>query len=307
MASTPRPIDRFAILGTLALCACWGLNQVAGKVALPDIGPVTQATLRAAIGSIVLLMIVRAQRRDIFHADGTLIPGIVAGLLFAFEFIALFLALKATTASSAAVFFYTAPFFVAVGAAAFLPAERLEARQWVGLALAFLGVVAGLYRAAPGATLGGDLLALVGGGMWGATTVVVKATKLKIIDPVKALLYQTVASALVSGAWVYAAGEPLPTHLSALSIVSLVYQSVLVVGISYAFWFYLLQTYRAGELAAFTFVTPIVGVFSGAVLLGEPLTVNFLVALALVVAGLIVVSWPAEKVMFRFAARGVRQ
>ena len=306
MNSAPRPVDRLAILITLALCVCWGLNQVAGKVALVDIGPVTQATLRSGIGAIVLLIFVAMTRRPIFRPDGTLIAGMIAGALFALEFLALYLALKLTTASSAAVLLYTAPFFVALGAVAFLPSERLSARQWLGLGLAFLGVAIGLYRTTPGATLAGDLMALAAGALWGATTVVVKATRLKLIDPVKTLLYQTAAGALVSGACVFATGEPLPTHISGLSAISVAYQSILVVGISYPFWFWLLKTYRAGEVSAFTFVTPIFGVYAGFELLGEPLTANFVAALALVVAGLVIVNWPGEKVIFRVLARDGR-
>ena len=307
MNSAPRPVDRLAILITLALSACWGLNQVAGKVALVDIGPMTQATLRSGIGAIVLLVFAAIQRRPIFRADGTLIAGTIAGAGFALEFIALYFALELTTASSTVVLLYTAPFFVALGAVAFLPSERLRARQWLGLALAFFGVAIGLYRATPGATLAGDLIALTAGALWGATTVVVKATRLKLIDPVKTLLYQTVASALVSGACVFATGEPLPTHISRISAISVVYQSIIVVGISYPFWFWLLKTYRAGEVSAFTFVTPIFGVYAGYRLLGEPLTANFVAALALVVAGLVIVNWPGEKVIYRALARGGRQ
>ena len=68
----------------------------------------------------------------------------LAGLVFTAEFIALYDSLRWTTAARATVFIYSAPFFVALGAVLFLPNERLRPLQWLGLALAFLGVVVGL-------------------------------------------------------------------------------------------------------------------------------------------------------------------
>ena len=229
----------------------------------------------------------------------------IAGALFALEFLALYLALKLTTASSAAVLLYTAPFFVALGAVAFLPSERLSARQWLGLGLAFLGVAIGLYRTTPGATLAGDLMALAAGALWGATTVVVKATRLKLIDPVKTLLYQTVASALVSGACVLrwrAAAHPYFRAFGDLGRLPIDpgrrhQLSVLVLAIKNL-------SRRRGfgvHLRHANFWR-----LRGVRLLGEPLTANFVAALALVVAGLVIVNWPGEKVIFRVLARGGR-
>ena len=206
-------------------------------------------------------------------------------LLFAAEFIALFLSLKLTTASHAIVFVYTAPFFVGLGLVAF-PHERLRPVQWIGMALAFVGVAVGLLKTSPGVTLYGDALALLAGAFWGATTVVLKATKLRSIDATKILLYQTVVGAIFSAIYALAIGEPLPSHISALTALSLFYQSVYVVGFTYLIWFWLLTTYRAAELSAFTFTAPIIGVFAGWLILGDQLTLNFLVAVALVAAGI---------------------
>jgi drug/metabolite transporter (DMT)-like permease len=294
MNSAPRALDRFAFLMMALLCASWGLNQVAAKLAFVDIAPVTQAALRSGLGSIVLLIYAWRRRPQIFRADGTLAAGLVIGLLFAGEFIALFLSLRFTTASRAVVFLFTAPLFVGVGAFAFLPSERLRPLQWLGMGMAFLGVAVGFYRASPGATLQGDLLALLAGAFWGATTVVLKATKLSRSDPLVTLLYQTVIGAIASALYAFAIGEPFPTHLSAISALCLGYQSFYIVGFTYLVWFWLLKTYRAAELSAFTFTSPIVGVIAGWLILGDALTPSFLVAVAMVAAGILTINWPTR-------------
>ena len=65
-----------------------------------------------------------------------------------------------------------------------------------------------------------------------------------------------------------------------------------VVTITFAIWFVLIQRYSASRLSAFTFLTPLFGVASGHFVLGEPITATFGVAVALVLAGLVLVNRP---------------
>jgi drug/metabolite transporter (DMT)-like permease len=294
MTPPPRPLDRYAVMLMAMLCGSWGFNQVAAKLAFVDFGPITQAGLRSALGSVVVGAYAWRFRRQIWRRDGTFGAGLAVGLMFALEFVLLFVAVRLTTAASAVVFLYTAPFFVALGALVFLPQERLRSRQWLGMALAFSGVAAGLYRPADGSSLLGDLLAIASAAAWGATTILIKTTSLRSADPTKTLLYQIVISALICPLVAYAAGERWPAHVSLLAAASLAYQSIWVVGVTYLVWFWLLRVYRAAELSAFTFVTPVVGVLAGWLALGERVTLAFLAALALVAAGIVLVHWPAK-------------
>lgn len=296
MTPSPRPLDRYAVILMAILCGCWGFNQVAIKLAFADFGPITQCALRSAIGSLVVGAYAWRAKPEIWRSDGTWLAGLVVGLLFALEFVLVFVAVKLTTAASAVVFLFTAPFFVALGALLFLPNERLRPLQWLGMTLAFLGVAAGLFHPAQGSSLLGDLLALAAGAAWGATTIVIKATKLRSVDATKALLYQIVTTAVISPFIAYAAGEHWPDRISGISAASVAYQSIWVVGVTYLAWFWLLRVYRAAELSAFTFLSPVVGVLAGWLVLGERLTVGFVAALALVAGGIVLVNWPARAV-----------
>ena len=82
--------------------------------------------------------------------------------------------------------------------------------------------------------------------------------------------------------------------MSFLAAASLAYQSIWVVGVTYLVWFWLLRVYRAAELSAFTFVTPVLGVLAGWLVLGERVTLAFVAALALVATGIALVHWPAR-------------
>src|ERR1700735_5692314 len=131
-----RPLSPGAIALMLMLCVSWGFNQIAVKLALPDIPPMLQGMIRSAGALPVLLLIARSRGVKIFAADGTLGAGLFAGLLFGVEFALIFRGLALTPASRAVVFLYTAPFFVALGSYQFL-GERLAAAQWAWVGLGF--------------------------------------------------------------------------------------------------------------------------------------------------------------------------
>jgi drug/metabolite transporter (DMT)-like permease len=289
-----KPLDRFAIAVMCVLCVAWGGNQVAAKFALADFPPMTQCALRNGIGAVVVLAFALTMRRSALRRDGTAALGLAVGVLFTLEFVLLFFAVQLTTAASSIVFLFTAPFFVAIGAAAALPEERLAPRQWLGVVVAFLGVALGFYRPAAGSSVLGDALALGAGAAWGATTLLIKATRLKTIDPTRTLLYQVVTATILSAPLAFWLREPLPLHPSAPAVAGLLYQAVFVTGISYLVWFWILKRYRAPELSALTFVSPVVGVLEGWALLGEAPNASFLIALAGVATGIVLLSWPAR-------------
>lgn len=297
MIAEPRHLDRVAILIMIGLCLSWGFNQIAAKVALADIPPLTQAGLRSLGGSVVLGVFGFWREKDLLKADGTLAAGVFAGVLFAGEFVALYLGLQWTSASHAVLFLYSAPFFVALGLLILVPQERLNRIQWIGLTLAFAGVALalGVSGSASREVLIGDLLCLVGGALWAATTIAVKTTNLRYAPPVKTLLYQLAISTplLLAGAW--AMGERWPAAISTLSAWSMTYQTFWVVSVTFLLWFWMVRTYRAGELSAFTFLTPIFGVIAGWLLLGDKLSTGFITAVVCVAAGIAMVNWPTKK------------
>jgi drug/metabolite transporter (DMT)-like permease len=79
---------------------------------------------------------------------------------------------------------------------------------------------------------------------------------------------------------------------SALAIASFAYQALWVVSVSFVIWFALIIRYSANRLSAFTFLTPIFGVAAGHLVLNEPLTPAFALAVGLVAAGLVLVNRP---------------
>lgn len=291
--TTSRPLDAVAALIMLALTLSWGLNQVSVKLALPEIPPFIQATVRSVGAFAIIALWARWRGVSLTARDGTLAGGILAGVLFGVEFLLIFPALQFTAASRATLFIYTAPFFVALGSG-FLLGEKLRAVQWLGLLCSFAGLVVafGVPDASrDGKQLLGDIMMVGGGAAWGATTLVIKATRLRSAPAEKVLAYQLAVSIPMLAAGALLMGERMGMP-SAWSLGWLAYQTFWVVSLTYAVWFAMVQRYSASRLSAFTFLTPLFGVASGHFVLGEPISLSFGLAVALVVGGLVLVNRP---------------
>jgi drug/metabolite transporter (DMT)-like permease len=291
--STTRPLDALAAAIVVVLCLSWGFNQVATKLAIHDIPPLTQATVRSAVAALLIVGWCWLRGIALLKRDGTLWFGLVAGLLFAAEFILIYQGLVYTTATRAVLFIYLAPFFVVLGARIVLPADRFSAAQWLGLSLSFAGMLIAFGIPTPALDprqLIGDLMMVGAALFWAATTLIIKASPLTRASAEKVMLYQLVVSAPVMAAVALVIGERITHMPSALALGSLAYQTVWVVSVTFVVWFALVARFSASRLSAFTFLTPLFGVAAGHVVLGEPLTPAFAAAVALVAAGLILVN-----------------
>ncbi|WP_322998035.1 DMT family transporter [Castellaniella sp.] len=297
-----QPMDGRASGLMLLLCLIWAMQQIALKATTDDFSPVFQIGLRTALGGLLVALVMVGRRERIGTALSLWKPGLCAGALYALEFVLIGESLRFTTAGHVVVLLYTAPIFAAIGLHWKLAEERLAAVQWGGVILAFAGVgIAFLVRgdhvpAQAGAMLWGDLLALLGGAAWGATTVVVRVTPLASLPASQTLMYQLVGgSALLLLAAVLMGQTTF--HPSPLVWAGLAFQVVFVAFLSYLAWFWLLTKYLASRLGVFSFLTPLFGVILGAWLLDEPIGPGFLLGSLLVVVGVVLLSgygWYAQ-------------
>ncbi len=303
MSVARKPIDGFAAGTMLVLCAIWGAQQVAIKLAAPDVPPLVQVALRSGLSALLVAAFAawRGEPGELSLGGSTLRPGLAAGTLFAAEFLFIAEGLRRTSASHMAVFLYTSPVFTALGLHLLLPAERLSRRQWLGVAVAFAGIALAFMggSARGGMTVLGDLYGILAGASWAATTVVVRASALSEAPPSRTLLYQLAGGfVLLSVAAVGSgqAGRVSPTPIAGASVL---FQGVVVSFASYLTWFWLLRRYLATRLSVFSFLTPIFGVTAGVLVLRDPVTPSFGGGAALVLTGIALVSGAG---LFRRAA-----
>ncbi|MDI6764306.1 MAG: DMT family transporter [Thermodesulfobacteriota bacterium] len=287
-------LDLKAILAILILTLLWGFNYSAIKFSNEGISPVFASALRSLIASICGAIYCLRKGEKLFHTDIRLFHGIVVGLLFGLEFACIYFGMLYTDSARSVVFVYLSPFVVAVGAHFFLKGDRLTPLKTLGLMTAFVGILFVFYgkpKTAKPNMLIGDLLEITAGILWGATTLYIKRFMAGKVQPIHTFLYQLFfsipilfgVSLILEPNWIY--------RIDPLILTSIFYQSVIVAFISYFVWFKLIHQYSVSRLSAFTFFTPIFGVLSGILFLGEEFTFSLMVGLPMVSVGIFVVNW----------------
>ncbi len=281
-------IDARGFAAILMLTILWGLNYAAIKFTNAGLSPIFTTFLRSVIASACGIIYCLIIKQKLFHNSIILFHGVIIGLLFGVEFVCLYLGMLYTDAARSVIFVYLSPFVVAIGAHLFLK-EKLDLIKIIGLVLAFSGVYL-VFRGKPSAysrlMLLGDMLEIAAAVLWGATTLYIKKYLAQKVHPINTFLYQLVFSIPIIFLCAWFLEDQWVSSLSTPVVLSLIYQSVIVAFASYLVWFQLIHVYPVGKLSAFTFLTPVFGVFSGVFFLKEELTFGLISGLILVCGGI---------------------
>ena len=285
-------IDAFGAVVLITFSFLMGINQVMVKLVNAGFSPVFQAGLRSACALLPVVLYAVLTRKRLSVTDGSLVPGIVCGLLFSMEFLLLFTAFEYTAVSRASVLFYTMPVWVAVAAHFLFPGEQLTSRRALGLVLAVVGVAWALLDK-PGAAEGslkGDLMCIAGSLCWAGIALVARLTKFSRAEPEMQLSYQLAVSGPVLLLAAPLFGDVIrdvtPTIVGLFT-----FQVLAVVAFGMLTWFWVLRHYPASDMTAFSFLAPLFGVLGGWLILDEQITLSIVGALILVGAGIALISW----------------
>ncbi|MEZ5740263.1 MAG: DMT family transporter [Burkholderiaceae bacterium] len=285
-------IDTLGASVLLFNSALFGLNQVLIKLVNAGLQPVLQAGLRSLLGIVPLLVFVWLARRRLSISDGSLLPGLLCGLLFSAEFLFLFLALDHTSVARVSVIFYAMPVWLTVAAHFLVPGERLSLPRVIGLIVAVCGVALAMSVRddQAGATSWlGDLFCVLASICWAAIALSARLTGLSRASPEMQLLYQLGVSSLVLLPASLFFGDLVREMTPALAGI-LVFQAVVVVMMGFLLWFWVLSIYPASDMAVFGFLVPVFGVFFGWLVLDERITATVIGSLLLVSAGIVLIN-----------------
>ncbi len=289
-----RPLDVAAVLIMLGLCAVWGFQQVAMKAMAGSADPLMQVALRSTGAAILVWVYSRVLRGDRWVEGIACREGLAVGALFGIEYLFVGVGLRYTGSGLMSVLLYTAPVFAAVGLHLALPEERLTVPQWAGCLASFAGVaVIFLFPSNPISgpvsstelALFGAFCGLMAGLFWGLTTVTVRVSRLSNAPFSQALFYQLLGGGVV--AWpIVIFADYGHWETSGTLLMLTFYQTVIVCFASYLVWFWLLQRYLASRLGIISLLAPVLAVILGALMLGEEITVQFVLSAGLIVAGI---------------------
>jgi len=294
-------LDSRVVIIMIFVCAIWGLQQVALKMGAPYISPSLQLSIRSGLAALIIFALFN--RRDGIVSNlkrpGVAIAGLSVGLLFAMEFLLVACGIKKTTTGHITLFLYTAPLFTAVGLHFLLRDERMTGVQWLGIIVAFTGIAVAVRFTWPGeGVVTGDLYALAAGFCWGISSIIIRMSSLATLPPSCTLFYQLAATGIILGLSAFLTHD-VHFILNAVSVLSLVFQTIIVSVISYLLWFTLLRYYKVASLSTLILMTPVMGIAAGAVLLGETLQSSFITGSGLIITGLLLTRLGQNMTLFR--------
>ncbi len=278
----------------VCLTIVWGFNWPVMKIGVTDYPPMTFRMLSMWIGVPLLglgLLVLRIPMR---------IPRVYWRELFWLAFTNMFvwhalmvMAVKALSSGRAAILGYSMPIFAALFGALFF-GDRLLGRVWGGVAAAALGVVLLLWHEftnLSGRPLG-VAYALIGAATWAVGTQKMRRTTLPIPTPTL-VFWMTVMSTCVMTGLVLVFERADFKQPSPAIWGSILYNGILIFALAQAAWFYLARALPPVASSLSVMMIPILGVFSGAVWLGEALHWQDWAAMALMVVAIASVLWPA--------------
>jgi len=266
----------------------WGANTVVIKMGLEEAPPLRLACMRFVVGGAVICLWAWATGRfagfRIEPAEWR--PLALLGLLFSVQMAATNVGTWLTSAAHASVLINLYAVHTVVLAHFLIPGDRLTIRKLAGVLIAYSGIVLlGARQVAHGSpTLLGDVVVTVAGVLLAERTVYL-ARAVQRLDPVKLLLAQTIVGTALFVV-VSSLVEPAPTRWTLRLAGSIAYQGILISGFNFVVNLALLRRYRPSALSAFFLTQPIFGVIAAALVAGDPLTPDLLIACAAVAVGI---------------------
>jgi drug/metabolite transporter (DMT)-like permease len=294
--NSPLPTRTAAALFAIVVLT-WGTSWPVTKLIVQSIPPLWATAFRCMIAAAALLPLLWLQGKLIIPCRRDLPVVLSIALLHMVAFATLVAAgLRFVPAGKAIVLGYTTPLWVAIGASIFL-GERITKWRVIGIAagLAGLGVIFN-----PLSFDWGDRGAIIGCGLillaafcWAVNIVYVR-THRWIATPFQLLLWEVIiAGATLST--LAASLEGWPRITWDMRLLGLLLYSGLC-GTALAYWAMVLvnRSLPAMTTSLGVLATPIVGILSAAVVLGEPITASLLIAVGLVTGGIAIGTLQAK-------------
>ncbi len=280
------PIDA-ALLGMTLI---WGLNSVIIKATYAQIPPLAFMSLRFMVAGALLLVIAWGTERSLFvHRRHWLLMA-AAALASTGLYQPLYLnGLSLTTASNTALIIAASPAFVAL-LNRLLGRELISGRGWLGIGLAFAGIVL-IVEGEGGVQLGsqhllGDLMILGSTFLW-ACYAVVSAPLMRTYSPLRVTAVATALGALPLTLIGLPAVAALPfATVQWTGWAGLIYSAVFAIVVAYIIWNMGVQKIGGARTALYANLIPVIGVITAAVVLGEAITPLKVIGAAVILFGL---------------------
>lgn len=289
-------LTRLQLALLIPLTLVWGLNWPVMKLGIADYPPLTFRAISIWLGVPVLglALVMMKVPFKVARKDWPQLLWLAATNMFVWH-ACMIVAVKHLSSGRSAILGYSMPIFSAlIGALLFKAA--LSKRGWLGVSAAALGVALLLWHEF--STLAGRpgyvALALVAAGTWALGTQLLRRTTLTVPTLTISFWMTTLTAAVMTLlAMLFERGQ-WQTVPGTATWSAIIYNAVLIFGFAHAAWFYLARGLPPVASTLSVMLIPVIGVFSGAIWLGETVHWQDCAAVALMVVAIASVLWPAR-------------
>lgn len=292
---------RLPQLAAFALLAfIWGTTWVAIKYVVREAPPLPAAGVRFAVASLLLAAFARWRGRRLhwrhLRPQERRLLLALSVLMFAVPYALVFYGEQFITSALTAILFSSAPAFALLFDSLYLRRNLLTGPRLGGLVLAFTGILIIFWPhlGSPSQELLGSL-AILGAAAVSSWGLVLAKHSGHDIDTLVGTTWQMGAGAV----WLLLAGfllqRPVPASYSAPAVLGLLYLAVFGSCVTFVLFYGLLKTMAPVQLSSLAFITPVVAVFVGWLLLDEVLGMNTLLGAAVALGGVVLLHRPAPE------------
>jgi drug/metabolite transporter (DMT)-like permease len=288
----------WAVVFTVFICMLFGANAVAIKISLKGLGVFTTAGIRFGIASVAIFVWTRITGRSLAIRKRQVCQMMVISVIFTAQLSLFYLGLSKSNASRGTLLVNFQPFFTLFLAHFFIPGDQITKKKIMGILMGFFGV-AFVFLEKKGFETHlnvGDLMILAAAFLWACNAVYTKRI-ISSFQPFQIVLFPMLFSVpfFFGGAVLW--DEHMIGFVDLEVIGAMAYQSLIAATFGFVAWNSMLKRYGAVALHSFIFVMPITGVLLGGLILKEPITMNILIALLLIVSGILVIHYKLKKPM----------
>ena len=283
------------------LCLAWGAAPVAIRFGLRFFPPFFFGGIRFLIAWSLVTAYALATRTE-FPRDGATwrVMLFLSLSQTALPMTLIFWAQQYVIAGLSSVLYATMPFFVAIFAHFFASGERLSGRNLLGMLLSFAGVVmlfSGELSVDRYSFLGG-LALVVAAAASGCGMAAGKKYSSSINTTANITVQMGVGALILTTAGIlFESNAPLDFNLA--SIVTILYLVVIGSLLGFAAMYWLFRHMEATRVSLLSFITPIVAIVLGWLILGEQVDLNAIVSSSLIILGLMVSKQAGQRHLLR--------
>ena len=254
--------------------------------------PIFQVALRSTLAIFPILIYCYIRKKKIDFFDGSFLPGLIAGVLFAIEFILLFTALDYSTVTRVSLIFYTMPVWLTVAAHFLIKNDTLTLNKFIGLIIALIGLIFAIYQPVTNYNIQqfyGDLFSLLASFCWAIIAIMLKTTRLTRSSPETQLLYQLIVSGIILLP-ISLMLEDFIRDINNQIILIFSFQVIVIMCLGFIGWLWIMSKYSASSTSSFAFLTPISGVLFGWLMMDDVINEQIFISLFLTCLGIYIIN-----------------